>query len=199
MKDIMKFALSSLGIFVVIIIVSLMFMTALVAESTVVRYISFGVMLVIVMGLGFFEGGTKGEADAMHQRLMEKRKETRGIEPTKAEAERYYHRGKGFVAGLIGALPWILFSLFVLIMGMSGRLEPWMTVAMRGMLFPFISIFPADVSIVWFYPVLSLVYPVAIGVGYLMGPRRFSRLLKAMHDNNERRLKKRRQKKPQTR
>lgn len=200
MKDILKFALSAFGIFLVVILLALMFVNVLVADSQAARWIAFGVMVLIIAFLGVVEGGTRGEADAAHQRLMEKREADRGIEPTAYERQRFFKTWKGFVSGMIASSPWVLFALFVVAMGAMGRLDDWMTVAMRALLLPFISIFPEDVSITWYYPLLAVIYPVAIGTGYLMGPRRFSKILKAINENNQKRLQKQRAKRrPQSR
>jgi|GEM_PF-6667209 len=194
MKDVMKNALTGLGIYLIIVVLALVFLNALVMDGIAFRVISFCVMVLVVAAVAFFEGGTKGEADSAHARLMEKRIATRGIEPTAAERQRYYKAWKGYAIAFIGAAPILLYALFVFGASLADQLQPWMTVSVRIALLPFISIFPDDVNMTWIYPVLALVYPVSLTVGYLMGPRRFAKLLRIMHENTEKRRKKQRAK-----
>ncbi len=187
MKDTLKFALMCLGLYGLAVALAFMFSGALVSETTFVRYLAFAIFFVALAGIGFFEGGSRGEADSAHERRMRQRQQERGEEPTPAEKQRYYRWWKGLVASLIAMSPVILLALYMLIAPALGwQYDMWQTPVMRLMLWPYITLFSEDVAATWIYLPLSFVFPAAVTVGYLMGPNRFAKFLRTLNENNMR-------------
>jgi hypothetical protein len=194
LKDTVKFALTSLGIYMIVVVFS--FFGGTLVDNLFFRIVSFVVVILALLGFAFFEGGTKGEADSALARRLAKRKEEKGVEPTQDELGRCYKPWKGPVAAFGSMSLFILLALYMLIAPYANwPYLTWQTYLMRGILFPYATLFPVPVegdgnaalSITWFYLPLTLLYPTAISIGYLMGPKRFAKFLRTMHDNQEKR------------
>lgn len=221
MKDTFKFALSCLLMYGASILIALLFSSLVAAENLAASIFGTASTLLVLFALGFFEGGTRGEADSSYAKRLRDREAERGVVPTAAELQKCYYPWKGIVAGLIAMSPIILFSIFMLfkhipksdfswaqasaqimvypITGIGPTYTSnffWGTAVMRILMFPYFGIFAHfDVSQTWIYLPLILTYPGIIALGYWMGPRRFAKLLKQLHDNEMKR--KRRKKKKQ--
>ncbi len=197
MKEIIKPALLALSMYGLMVLVAFMFTGTLLADNMFFRWLSFALVFALLNGVGFFEGGTRGEADSAFERRILKREADRGEPPTQEERRRFFKRWKGVAFGLLGLSPVILFALYMFICGLSGLLPEgnWQTPVMRILLWPYITLFPADISRTWYYLPLSLIFPASIAVGYLMGPKRFAKLLRTISENNRRRKAKRKPRK----
>ena len=199
MKDIIKFSLNVLKMYGASVLIALLFSNIVASENTAFRIFGTVATLLVLVALGFFEGGARGEADAQNARILENREKERGIAPTELELQKNFYPWKGFLCGLLGVSPVVLVSLFMLVAPLLFSAESvvfaWLTVVTRVLLLPYLGLFPMEGAVTWMYLPVSLIFPLIIGVSYLMGPRRFSKMIKQMHENEEKR-RRRKKKRP---
>lgn len=98
-----KFALSLL----LVALVSLFASPALLVEAAWMRYFMNGAVLLLVYGFYYQTGAGKGVA-AVNQGEILHQREAEGKTVDAKDRAACFHYAKGFMIGLVGALPWIL-------------------------------------------------------------------------------------------
>ena len=114
--DVLMTGLRIFGYSLALGFVSLMFAPIMMSENAFIR-IFFNLALLLIAGVLYFsDGAYKGERDCATREMLEKRVQTQAYVITPGERKRFYRSGKGLLAALIGAAPWLLVAIAVSIL-----------------------------------------------------------------------------------
>ncbi|GEM_PF-1443126 len=170
MKDRMKFAGQVLILFVTLTLVGVFFISGFMSDYAWLNIILTVVFMLICAAASFYTGLQRGTGDCKYTKLIEKQIAERNYQPDENEKAKFFHKEKGFIAGVIAASPAILIALVCLFC--FGSVPTGLTVAARFILGIYLCVFQfiPDVG-AWVYLPMSLLWPALVGIGYLYGPK----------------------------
>ena len=215
LKAIVRMAARSWLLMAIMAMLELMFFPALVSGNTVINIVlNIAITLASVL-FAFANGASAGEAEISYGELLAKR-EAGGYTATAEDRAKCYNRMRALAGMLVGALPWVLMALIVLITGVGHVhvaaedvpdylfpaaselvMEPHEIVDMvaRIMFSAFVGFFTfvdnAGPGLLdYLFLPLSFVYPLAVFIGYLSGPVQHRKKLKMIEEGKRKKLRK---------
>lgn len=198
MKDILKFAGSSLLMLATLILVNMVFVQSLMGDYDWLNILLTVLFTLIVLAAAVYDGLNRGAKDCKFTAMMEKQKNERGYVMNETEAQRLYKPFKGYAAGLAASVPAIVLSLLSMIL--AGKNSMMLNVLTRISLGEFLGLFQyMEGALPWAYLPLALVYPALMGTAYLFGPKMWAHQVELMEKAKREKLRKvrrRRKKKP---
>lgn len=198
MKDILKFAGSSLLMLVTLIMINMVFVQSLVGDYDWLNILLTVIYTLVVLAAAVYDGLNRGAKDCKFTATMERQKEQRGYVVNAVEAQRLYQPAKGYAAGLIASIPAIVLSVLAIIFSGSDGLM--LGVLTRISLGEFLGLIQyMDGILPWGYLPLALIYPAVMGTAYLFGPKMWAHQVAQMEKAKREKLRKvrRRKKKKQ--
>lgn len=215
LKATIKMAGRSWLMMVIIAVLEFMFFPALVAGNDLLRIVINSAVLLAGLMFGFANGANLGESEISYGEMLDKRV-AGGYKAMDYDLAKCYSRKRGVLAFLLGALPWVIMSVVVLVTGMGFEhkvaaetpdyLFPdaeAMTMATHEVVdmvarvsfaafmgfFEFIDKMGAGTLDYFFLP-MSFIYPLAIFIGYLTGPMQHKKKLQMIDEGKKKKLRK---------
>lgn len=199
MKDMFKFAVSSLLMLVTLIMINMIFVQTLTGDYDWINVLLAIVFTLIVLAAAFYDGINRGAKDSKYTAMMEKQQRERGYVMSAAESEKLFKPVKGLYAGLIIAAPAVILSVVCMIFNADGM--NWViNFLTRLCLGHFLGLFVyVEKLMPWIYLPLSFVYPAVMAVGYTFGPKLWEKQIEQMEKaKREKRRKVNRRRKKKT-
>ena len=215
LKATLKMAGRAWLMMLIMAVLVLMFFPALVSGNTALRIVVNVSVTLASLLCAYANGATVGENEITFGEMLTKRV-SEGYTATEEDRVKCYNRARGVIAMLLGALPWVIMSLTVLLTGMGFEhvaaeetpdymfpeatalaLSTHETVdvvarvafaAFMGYYEMIDALGPGTLDYL-FLP-LSFVYPLALLVGYLTGPMQHRRKLKMIEEGKKKKLRK---------
>ena len=214
-KATLKMAVRSWLTMIFMAVLVLMFFPALVSGNETLSIVINSLVLVASLTFCYANGASLGESEITYGELLEKRV-AKGYTPLAEDKAQCYNRKRGVLATLLGMLPWLIMAIVVLV---SGKDFVHVVVEEKpDYLFPaaetvvvsthesidvaariafaafmgwsqFIDAVGPGVLDYWFLP-MSMLYPLAIFVGYLTGPMQHKKKLKMIEEGKKKKLRK---------
>ena len=179
MKDILKFTGTTLMMLVTLTLVGMVFNQSFMGDYEWLNMTITVVYSLAVIAAALWDGIQRGTQDCKFSQLMDRQAQERGHEITKAERDRMFQPMKGFLAGLLAASPAVIMAILALFLADTDHL--WVTLVTRVTLGAFLGVFQyVDALLPWLYLPVALLYPLCVGVGYLMGPKMWERQRRLM-------------------
>jgi hypothetical protein len=179
MKDILKFTGTTLLMLVTLTLVGVVFIQSFMGDYEWLNMTLTAIYSLAVIAAAFWDGLQRGTQDCKFSALMNRQAQERGHEINQGERARMFRPQKGFLAGLLAASPAIVLSVLALIF--QGPEHLWSTFVTRIALGAFLGVFQyVEALLPWLYLPVALLYPLCVGVGYLMGPKMWDRQVKLM-------------------
>lgn len=214
-KAIVRMAARSWLMMAVMALLVLMFFPALISGNMAIRIIINAAVTLASLMFAYVNGAGLGENDISYGEMLEKRR-NEGYAVTELDRTKCYSRARAAAAMLLGALPWAIVALVVLITGMgyvhvapeavpdylfpeasAAAMRPHEVAEVVGRVsfaafmgyYGFIDALGPGVLEYFFLP-LSFVYPLTMYIGYLTGPMQHRRKLKMIEEGKRKKLRK---------
>ena len=193
MKDIGKFALNSALMYVALTLVGIVFIPSFLGDLEWLRTLVSVGYVALALAAGVYDGVSRGAKDCKFTALMEKQQKERDYQISDQERQRMYDPKKGFIAGLfVGALG-IVTAIVAICLPATQLI--YATPIIRVILGMYLGLFTLIESwLPWAYLLVWVLYPLAIGAGYLLGVSSWNKE-KALIEKSKRRRKVRKKKK----
>lgn len=197
MKDIAKFAGTTLLLLLTLTLVSLVFIQSFMGDYEWVNITLTTVYALVTLAAMVYDGIQRGVQDCKYAALMERQEKERGHVLTQAERARMYNPQKGWLAGFLGMSPLLLLAIVAVCFGQNAPvlLTLFVRVSQGTVLGAFQYV---EDLLPWFYLVAPVVFALCVGIGYLTGPKMWARQVKMMEKakkEKRRRVARRRKKK----
>lgn len=193
----------------------LMFFPALVSGNETLSIVVNSLVLVASLTFCYANGASLGESEITYGELLEKRV-AKGYTPLAEDKAQCYNRKRGVLATLLGMLPWLIMAIVVLVSGKDfvhvvveekpdylfpavetvvvsthESIDVAARIAFAAFMgwYQFIDAVGPGVLDYWFLP-MSMLYPLAIFVGYLTGPMQHKKKLKMIEEGKKKKLRK---------
>lgn len=193
----------------------LMFFPALVSGNETLSIVVNSLVLVASLMFCYANGASLGESEITYGELLEKRM-AKGYTPLVEDKAQCYNRKRGVLATLLGMLPWLIMAIVVLVSGKDfvhvvveekpdylfpaaetvvvsthESIDVAARIAFAAFMgwYQFIDAVGPGVLDYWFLP-MSMLYPLAIFVGYLTGPMQHKKKLKMIEEGKKKKLRK---------
>lgn len=193
----------------------LMFFPALVSGNETLSIVVNSLVLVASLTFCYANGAGLGESEITYGELLEKRM-AKGYTPLAEDKAQCYSRKRAVLATLLGMLPWAIMAIVVLVSGKDfvhvvaeekpdylfpaaetavvsthESIDVAARIAFAAFMgwYQFIDAIGPGVLDYWFLP-MSIVYPLAIFVGYLTGPMQHKKKLKMIEEGKKKKLRK---------
>lgn len=199
MKDILRFAGSTLLMQITLIMINMVFVQTLAGDSDLFNMVLLVIFTLVVLASAVYEGVNRGAKDCKYSKMMERQQAERGYVVSDKEKEKFFKPSKGIAAGMIASAPAIVLSLISMIVNSNDAI--WLAFATRISLGEYLGLFSYTEDLVpWIYLPLSLIYPAVMGVAYTFGPKLWARQQEQMEKakREKRRKVNRRRKKKKT-
>ena len=193
----------------------LMFFPALVSGNETLSIVVNSLVLAASLMFCYANGASLGESEITYGELLEKRV-AKGYTPLAEDMAQCYNRKRGVLATLLGMLPWLIMAIVVLVSGKDfvhvvveekpdylfpaaetvvvsthESIDVAARIAFAAFMgwYQFIDAVGPGVLDYWFLP-MSMLYPLAIFVGYLTGPMQHKKKLKMIEEGKKKKLRK---------
>lgn len=175
MKDVIKFAMSSLLMLVTLIMINMISIPMLMSDYSMINLILTIAFTLLALAAAAFDGVNRGAKDCKYTALMEKQQRERGYVLSDAEKDILYRPMKGVYAGLILSAPAVLMSLVCIVFNADSA--NWViNFIVRMTLGHFLGLFSYINGLMpWIGLLLALVYPAVLAGGYLCGPKMWAK------------------------
>ena len=197
MKDIAKFAGTTLLLLLTLTLVSLVFIQSFMGDYEWLNIALTVVYSLAVLAAMVYDGLQRGTQDCKYAALMERQQRERGHEITAAERARMYRPAKGWAAGFLGMAPLLLIAVVAVACGQEPPVL--MTLCVRISQGAVLGVFQyVDGLLPWFYLAAPVVFALCVGIGYMAGPKMWARQVRMMEKakkEKRRRVARRRKKK----
>ena len=197
MKDIAKFAGTTLLLLLTLTLVSLVFIQSFMGDYEWLNIALTVVYSLAVLAAMVYDGLQRGTQDCKYAALMERQQRERGHEITAAERARMYRPAKGWAAGFLGMAPLLLIAVVAVACGQEPPVL--VTLCVRISQGAVLGIFQyVDGLLPWFYLAAPVVFALCVGIGYMAGPKMWARQVRMMEKakkEKRRRVARRRKKK----
>ena len=179
MKDIAKFAGTTLLLLLTLTLVSLVFIQSFMGDYEWLNIALTVVYSLAVLAAMVYDGLQRGTQDCKYAALMERQQRERGHEITAAERARMYRPAKGWAAGFLGMAPLLLIAVVAVACGQEPPVL--VTLCVRISQGAVLGIFQyVDGLLPWFYLAAPVVFALCVGIGYMAGPKRWARQVRMM-------------------
>lgn len=197
MKDIAKFAGTTLLLLLTLTLVSLVFIQSFMGDYEWLNIALTVVYSLAVLAAMVYDGLQRGTQDCKYAALMERQQRERGHEITAAERARMYRPAKGWAAGFLGMAPLLLIAVVAVACGQEPPVlvTPCVRISQGAVLGIFQYV---DSLLPWFYLAAPVVFALCVGIGYMAGPKMWARQVRMMEKakkEKRRRVARRRKKK----
>ena len=216
MRQTLKLASRSWLITVIMAFVALMFFPALSVSNIALRMV---INCAVLFGSGLFAyslGVNVGDEELSFGDLLDRRIANNGYTPTALEDSLRYNRARGVLALIIGALPWVLIAVVVLVTGagfdhtavatapqylfpdrstMQVSTHQYVDMVARVCFAAFVGFFEVidnysyDLLDKLFLP-MAFIYPLAVFIGYMLAPVQHRKKLKMIEEGKKNKLRK---------
>lgn len=215
LKAIVRMAARSWLMMLIMAMLEFMFFPALASGNAVINIILNCAVTLASLLFAYSNGAGAGEADITYGELLQKRME-RGYVATAEDHSKCYNRKRALAGMFVGALPWTVLAIVVLISGVGYVhvaaeetpeylfpaaeaivMTPHETIDMAARIafvafFGFYSIVD-DIGpgvLDYLFLPMSFLYPLAIFIGYLTGPIQHAKKLKMIEEGKRKKLRK---------
>ena len=171
MKDIVKFALSSLLLMATLTMINMVFVQSLTGDYDWLNALVTVIFVLVVLAAAAYDGVVRGAKDCKYTDRMKKQETERGYVMNKAEEEKLFKPSKGFIAGALAASPAIVMVIICMIFNADGM--SWILNFLTRMSighFLGIVLYVEELT-PWIYLPLALAYPAVLGLAYTFGPK----------------------------